>query len=105
MDRDVLDRAVEAAARAMVNPHEAWDLLSEGERSDVRREARVAVEAAVPVIVAAAVKEERERIRAEVEKQRVHCAPDETELASADQDWNEAIDEALAAIDKEGEGE
>ena len=113
MDEKVLDRAVEAGERGLLAFREQLAAeLSRGDESSFRgtndetrqRNVRVVVEAAVPVIVEAAVKEAKARVEAAAE-----AFDGQRDRAN----WNDPFREgkaagfraALAAIDKEGEGE
>ena len=113
MDEKVLDRAVEAGERGLLAFREQLAAeLSRGDESSFRgtndetrqRNVRVVVEAAVPVIVEAAVKEAKARVEAAAE-----AFDGQRDRAN----WNDPFREgkaagfraALAVIDKEGEGE
>ena len=97
MNRDVLDRAVEAGK----GPWFAAGIDMNHPEADLR----YVLAAAVPVIVAAAVKEERERVRDEIAK----AAEMEAEITQdyAYPEYGRGVvagyKAALAAIDKEGE--
>jgi len=88
-----------------------WDSQTpEWAKDNDRREMRTALEAAAPAIQAQATKAERERIVAQIERQRIAPHPADGTyagemLSSDDNARNRSIDDCLAAIRSEGDDE